>query len=1489
MLVEIPWNGEDTLRVMNIYAPVRNDEKPAFWRNLHSMMQGEGIPKPDLVMGDFNLVENPEIDRLTNRGGMDPMTARDALSEFTTHLNLTDGWRRRHPRKRSYTFIGQSQSRLDRIYATEEMYPWCTDWNIEHPAVKTDHQMVSVRITTENMPFVGKGRWAIPTGLLKNRTLRKETQQLAKRLQTDLNIAATEGRETLDPQLAFKSFKDKVVELYRNHQKTVQPKIINSIRSLQKGLEETTNSTTMSEEEIATDSRLIKERIDALEKKRKDEAYLVASAKNKLEGETLSKYWCCSAKGKSRRDTVRALRNPLGDFGKKVTRSDEMAKLARDYHESLMSVDRNPLEEVNDVEFNRVTRNMTTALDEGMKQEMGKTISSDDVETALRESANEKAPGLNGIPTEVWKMLHQQYKSAKEETRHLYCNITEILAYVFNDIAAHGITTGTGFNEGWMCHIYKKKEADNVANYRPITVLNTDYKIFTKVIATRLSKVAPHLIHPDQAGFIRGRSIFDQIEQTATTINYAKLKGVNGAIVALDQEKAYDKLTHPYLWKILRKLNFPEHTIKMIKILYQDARTSVILNGIISEPFAVTRGVRQGDPMSCISFNLGIESLAANIRSSKEIRGINVPNLDESVKVSLFADDTTVILAEHDSMGELNNLLEQWCSVSGAKSNVEKTEIIPFGTSEYRRSVRETRRLTENGTRIPETIHIAADKEATRILGAWIGNETNPEEPWRRIVETIKKDFARWETRFPTLEGKRHIVQMIAGGKTHFLARAQGMPEKIQNEIQKLINSFVWEKEVSSMKIDGLSIEIEKGGRKILDIRARNDAINLMWVKDYLRMNTNRPKWAYMADEIFRMKRPKRAKSAPEEVANWNPFTQDWQPSSRSRNVPERVKKAMRLAVRHGAQLEAVKPNLETRMELPIWLHRKTNREAARLYKREGAKCLKTKHKTHYVGQILELVANIPDDHRRTNFCACRSCADMSLEGCTHPNDCMEIARKLLDAIAPSWNPELWEEEPTTALETPTVTENEVLVNNRMAWTNLENSIRIFTTPEGTTTEWTQDTQAAGDETIVYTDGSCPHNGTAEARAESGAWFGDNDPRNAAIRVPGREQSNQIGELMAILYTVKTAPRNIPLRIRSDSRFAIEGLTKHARTWEEKDWIGVKHGQVFKCTTAWIRARQSSTTLQWVKGHAGIKGNEEADKLAAQGAQKETTLPAIDLRIPEHTMASGAMLTKATQSMIYQHLKERRSIERQATQRALSRVEEEDKDIFGLTPTANAIWRSMRHRDISKKARDFLWKHAHGIFRLGSFWNNIPGLEERGTFPLCQNQETFQHIIQECSSTERKTVWKAANRLWKTRYDDDLPTTEGAVLGCGLASFTRGDGKPDAPKNRLYRILMSESAHLIWILRCERRIRDEDHSERAIYNRWDRKINDRMRVDCLLTNEYLFEKKALKTKKVYDTWTKYSTSTTDLRRDWCRQPGVLVGKDLGRPAGRTRR
>ena len=94
--------------------------------------------------------------------------------------------------------------------------------------------------------------------------------------------------------------------------------------------------------------------------------------------------------------------------------------------------------------------------------------------------------------------------------------------------------------------------------------------------------------------------------------------------------------------------------------------------------------------------------------------------------------------------------------MSGAKCNIEKTEIIPIGSEQHRRKVIETRKINERDNRpLEHNIRIANDRDAVRILGAWIGNKVNDVTPWEAVLEKIKAGLTRWKNTHPTLYGKR--------------------------------------------------------------------------------------------------------------------------------------------------------------------------------------------------------------------------------------------------------------------------------------------------------------------------------------------------------------------------------------------------------------------------------------------------------------------------------------------------------------------------------------------------------------------------------------------------------------------------------------------------------------------------------------------------------------------------------------------------------------
>lgn len=138
----------------------------------------------------------------------------------------------------------------------------------------------------------------------------------------------------------------------------------------------------------------------------------------------------------------------------------------------------------------------------------------------------------------------------------------------------------------------------------------------------------------------------------------------------------------------------------------------------------------------------------------------------------------------------------------------------------------------------------------------------------------------------------------------------------------------------------------------------------------------------------------------------------------------------------------------------------------------------------------------------------------------------------------------------------------------------------------------------------IFTDGSCLHNGQQHTTCGAGVWITDGHPLNKAIRVPGPAQSNQTGEIAAIVVALQISPPTSDLTIITDSRYAIQSLTDSLQSHEDSAWARVLNTSWIKAAAYHLRKRSAPTHLKWVKGHSGIDGNEEADKLAAEGVNK---------------------------------------------------------------------------------------------------------------------------------------------------------------------------------------------------------------------------------------------------------------------------------------------
>ena len=139
-----------------------------------------------------------------------------------------------------------------------------------------------------------------------------------------------------------------------------------------------------------------------------------------------------------------------------------------------------------------------------------------------------------------------------------------------------------------------------------------------------MENVLPEIIHFDQSAFVNGRTIFDAIR---TVIEYAMNRDISGILVAIDFKKAFDSLNFNFLLRVLHAFNFGPSFIQWVRVLYNKASSCVMSNGFTSGPFSLSRGVRQGDPLSPYFFLLALGILAIKIRNDNNIQGIRIEKI----------------------------------------------------------------------------------------------------------------------------------------------------------------------------------------------------------------------------------------------------------------------------------------------------------------------------------------------------------------------------------------------------------------------------------------------------------------------------------------------------------------------------------------------------------------------------------------------------------------------------------------------------------------------------------------------------------------------------------------------------------------------------------------------------------------------------------------------------------------------------------------------
>ena len=223
-------------------------------------------------------------------------------------------------------------------------------------------------------------------------------------------------------------------------------------------------------------------------------------------------------------------------------------------------------------------------------------------------------------------------------------------------------------------------DLSELTGWRPITLSNVDYKILAKTIAKRIEPFLPKLIHSDQTGFIRDRYIGQNIRLLSDLMEYTDAKKISGIFLFVDFEKAFGSIEWSFINNTLELFNFGASLRKWFSVLYNGGETAVMNAGYMTNYFKISRGVRQGCPLSPFLFILAVELLASKIRQLQDCKGIPLPNHQE-VEISQFADDTTLIMSDRNSVQFALQTIDNFGTVSGLKLNKKKTKAMWIGSS----------------------------------------------------------------------------------------------------------------------------------------------------------------------------------------------------------------------------------------------------------------------------------------------------------------------------------------------------------------------------------------------------------------------------------------------------------------------------------------------------------------------------------------------------------------------------------------------------------------------------------------------------------------------------------------------------------------------------------------------------------------------------------------------------------------------------------------
>lgn len=773
---------------ISIYAPNINGDRVIFFeyveKYIHSL---ENV----IMGGDFNTTLC-SLDRGSKTKHIVDEPCRN-LFDIIENNHLYDVWRTRNMHSRIFSWKrvtndNLQQSRIDYFLISSSLSSFVQ--NIYYNVTSlSDHSLVVMHLNCCNIER-GPGLWILNNTLLNN-------EDYVKRVKEMIIVEKESELYTRDIVIWWDNLKYKIKKFSQVLSSRLAKESRQEYYRLQNQINIFCDRTARGIDVDVAKFESLKLELSDYENEKCKGAILRSKAVWAVESDKNTKYFLNLEKYKQENNSIKELLNSKNEI---VSDTDGILELQYSFYKDLYSCVETDSDKM--VEF---LESVDKKVDDNECITCDSDILPEEIFKAMSQMSKNKSPGSDGLTVEFYCKFYDDLK--------------EILSQLFNAIEKEG-ELSRSMKCGILSVFYKKKgDRKSLRNYRPISLLQVDYKILARVMANRFKHVLPNIISEDQTCCILGRDISNNIANVRDVIDLVEQDNLEGYIVKIDQEKAFDRVSHVYLLEVLRKFGFGDRFVKWIEIFYNGISSAVKCNGFLSKYFYVQNGIRQGCPISALLYVLAAEPLHSRIMQNDNIQGICIPNSSKKGLIYQHADDTTLSVSNKKSISESFIEFDLYSKASGAKINKQKSEILCIG-----KGVLSDNEKEEYGLEVCEN--------NIQLLGVFIGKDKKlcEEMNWKSKIDKIKCLLNMWLQRHLTIQGRVTIVNSLMMSRFWYILFVTPLPEWAHREIMKMCVNFIWKNKAHLVKYNSIIDLKDYGGLQFADIKCKMYAFRLKFL-----------------------------------------------------------------------------------------------------------------------------------------------------------------------------------------------------------------------------------------------------------------------------------------------------------------------------------------------------------------------------------------------------------------------------------------------------------------------------------------------------------------------------------------------------------------------------------------------------------------------------------------------------------------------------------